>query len=71
MNWPDVFLNIGLLSCRMVSQLFFNQDGMFSAKKANKVTDKGDLFRVDLRTFVLFLGGIVRLKRSLFNMTDP
>ncbi|CEI53865.1 hypothetical protein [Acinetobacter bereziniae] len=55
----------------MVSQLFFNQDGMFSAKKANKVTDKGDLFRVDWRTFVLFLGGIVRLKRSLFNMTDP
>lgn len=71
MNWPDVFLNIRLLSCRMVSQLFFNQDGMFSAKKANKVTDKGDLFRVDWRTFVLFLGGIVRLKRSLFNMTDP
>lgn len=71
MNWPDVYLNIGLLSCRMVSQLFFNQDGMFSAKKANKVTDKCCLFRVDWRTFVLFFRGDRSSQTILINMTDP
>ncbi len=49
----------------------FNTFGINPAKKLTQTTDKLHQYGLDWRTFEKTLGGIVRLKRSLIDLTDP